>query len=107
METELWFNFLREAGKREARIFLINGRFSEKSVNRYSRIPKTMSRVLHYFTLALMQDAADAKRISGLGIRSKKVKVIGNVKFDQINEKTESLLTEQFREDLRFRKTRR
>ena len=98
METELWFNFVREAGKREARIFLINGRLSEKSFNRYSRIPKTMSRVLHYFTLTLMQNAADAKRISGLGIRSKKVKVIGNVKFDQITGKTENLLSEQFKE---------
>ncbi len=98
METELWFNFVRSAGKREARVFLINGRLSEKSFNRYARIPKTMSRVLHYFTLTLMQNAADAKRISDLGIRNSKVKITGNVKFDQLPGKNENSLTVEFRE---------
>ena len=97
METELWFNFMREANKSGAGVFIINGRLSEKSANRYSLIPKTMHRVLHYIDLALMQDAADAKRLSNLGIRYSKVKVTGNVKFDQQFDETEAELTKEFR----------
>ena len=97
METELWFNFLREANKCGAGVFIVNGRLSEKSFRRYSMIPKTMRRVLHYVDMALMQDAADAKRLSNLGIRPNKLKVVGNIKFDQQFEQAEAKLTEEFR----------
>ncbi|MDQ3181898.1 MAG: 3-deoxy-D-manno-octulosonic acid transferase [Acidobacteriota bacterium] len=97
METELWFNFLREASKGGAGVFIVNGRLSEKSARRYAMIPKTMRRVLHYIDLALMQDAADAKRLSQLGIRGNKVKVTGNVKFDQQFAEAETELTKEFR----------
>jgi 3-deoxy-D-manno-octulosonic-acid transferase len=95
METELWFNFLRQANKSGARVAIVNGRLSEKSFKRYSYVKKTMRRVLHYIDLALMQGRSDAKRLIELGIRSSKVKVTGNVKFDQSFEETE--LTEYFR----------
>lgn len=96
METELWFNFIREANKSGAGVFIVNGRISEKSANRYSMIPKMMRRVLHYVDLALMQDAADAKRLSGLGIRGSKVKVTGNLKFDQEFNESEKEFTKEF-----------
>ena len=83
METELWFNFIREADKRGATVFVVNGRLSENSFKRYLYIKKFMSRVLYHITLALMQENADANRIKKLGIRSNKVKITGNIKFDQ------------------------
>ena len=98
METEIWLNFLREASKSGARVAIVNGRLSQKSTNRYGWIPKTIRRVLHYVDLALMQSAADAKRLVSLGIRNTKVKVSGNVKFDQPPAaETENRLTEEFR----------
>jgi 3-deoxy-D-manno-octulosonic-acid transferase len=42
-----------------------------------------MRRILHYIDLALMQGRSDAKRLIELGIRSNKVKITGNIKFDQ------------------------
>lgn len=98
METEIWFNFVREAGKFGAKVVVVNGRLSEKSANRYALIPKTMQRVLHYFDLVLMQGQKDANRLVNLGIRSPKVKVTGNIKFDQATNDAESDLTEEFRE---------
>ncbi|HEY0430134.1 MAG TPA: 3-deoxy-D-manno-octulosonic acid transferase [Pyrinomonadaceae bacterium] len=95
METELWFNFLRQANRSGARIAIVNGRLSEKSFRRYSYIKKTMRRVLHYVDLALMQERSDAKRMIELGIRASKVKVTGNVKFDQNFEEND--VTEYFR----------
>jgi 3-deoxy-D-manno-octulosonic-acid transferase len=97
METEIWFNFVREAHKSGAKIFIVNGRLSEKSVNRYSWIPNTMRRVLHHIDLALMQSGADSKRLLGLGTRNTKVKVTGNIKFDQSYDDTESALTKELR----------
>ncbi len=95
METELWFNFLRLTSKSGAQIAIVNGRLSEKSFARYSWIKNTMRRVLHYVDLALMQGRGDAKRLIELGIRSGKVKITGNIKFDQ--DFAESGLTEEFR----------
>ena len=97
-ETEIWLNFFRESYKSGAKVFIVNGRLSEKSVKRYSWIQKTMKRVLHYVELALMQDHRDAKRFIQLGIRSSKVKVTGNMKFDQNAEETDRELTEAIRQ---------
>ena len=104
METELWFNFLREARQSGAKIAIINGRLSEKSVNRYLRIRKFMHRVLHYVDLALMQGNTDAKRIAQLGIRAGKIKVTGNIKYDLQFDEAESELTKQFRRRFGFAK---
>lgn len=97
METELWFNFIRESHKSGAKVLIVNGRLSEKSVRRYGLIPKTMRRVLHHVDLALMQTSADMKRLLGLGSRGTKVRVTGNIKFDQDFDKAESDLTRELR----------
>jgi len=97
METEIWFNFVREAHKTGVKVFVVNGRLSDKSVSRYAWIPKTMRRVLHHIDLALMQTSTDAKRLLGLGSRNTKVKVTGNIKFDQSFDETESDLTGKLR----------
>lgn len=96
METEIWFNFLRQAKRSGANIAIVNGRLSQKSFKRYSFVKKTMRRVLHYVDLALMQGREDAKRLMELGIRSSKVKITGNLKFDQAHATSD--LTETFRE---------
>jgi 3-deoxy-D-manno-octulosonic-acid transferase len=95
METELWFNFIREANMSGVFVAVVNGRLSEKSLKNYARIPKLMRRVLRRVDLALMQTQSDAKRLIALGIRPTKVKVTGNVKFDQSFEKSQ--LTEILR----------
>jgi 3-deoxy-D-manno-octulosonic-acid transferase len=96
VETELWFNFLREANKSGAKISIVNGRLSEKSFKRYSYLKNFIRRVLSYIDLALMQSNADAKRLMALGAHPTRVKVTGNIKFDQGFEA--SALTEAFGE---------
>ncbi len=98
METELWFNFIRETSKSGAKVIMVNGRLSEKSAKRYGKIRKTMRRVLHYVDLALMQNQTDAKRLTSLGIRSTKIKITGNLKFDQDFDEIETKLTRELRE---------
>ncbi len=87
METELWFNFLRVAHKSNVKVAIVNGRLSDRSVNRYMWIRKFMIRVLHYVDLALMQSQQDANRIKELGMKNSRIRVTGNIKFDQpLNE---------------------
>ncbi len=102
METELWFNFIRESNKLDTGhgktvTAIINGRLSERSLDRYVMIKKFMKRVLGYLDLALMQDKADATRLMSLGIRGSKVRVTGNLKFDHNIESAEARLTDDFR----------
>ncbi len=87
METELWFNFLRVAHKSNVKVAIVNGRLSDRSVNRYMWIRKFMMRVLHYVDLALMQSQQDGNRIKELGMKNSRIRVTGNIKFDQpLNE---------------------
>ncbi len=97
VETEIWFNFLRETSKSHARIAIVNGRLSQRSFERFSYIPGFMHRVLSYLDRALMQENADATRIMSLGLRGSRVKVTGNIKFDHRLADTESELTENLR----------
>ena len=97
METEIWFNFVREAHKSGARVAIVNGRLSERSRKRYSYIKSFMRRVLSYLDLALMQANGDATRLMALGIRANKVKVTGNLKFDHASHSGEPALTESLR----------
>jgi 3-deoxy-D-manno-octulosonic-acid transferase len=98
METELWFNFIREAGRYGAQVFIVNGRLSEKSLNRYMWIKKTMRRVFHYIDLAMMQGYEDADRLMLLGIRGNKIKITGNLKFDQNPMESDNHLAAFFKE---------
>lgn len=97
METELWFNFIREANKGGARVIIVNGRLSERSYKRYGNLGRFIRRVLGYLDHALMQDKADASRLMSLGIRASKVKVTGNMKFDHDLDVGETELTDMFR----------
>jgi 3-deoxy-D-manno-octulosonic-acid transferase len=102
METELWFNFLRETHKSGAKIIIVNGRLSERSANRLMKFPKFMRRVSRYIEMALMQSRSDVKRITDVGIRGGKVKLTGNIKFDQELPAAESPITAEFRKRFGF-----
>lgn len=83
METEIWPRFIHEAKQGGAKVAIVNGRLSETSARRYSKIGGFISRILADIDLALMQTDKDADRIHSLGIDASKVEITGNLKFDQ------------------------
>lgn len=97
METEIWPNFIRQAYHAGCRVAIVNGRLSERSFSRYSKVKQFMKRILGYLDLALMQENADATRLMSLGIRASKVKVTGNIKFDHELNDNETALTDELR----------
>lgn len=102
METEIWFNFLRECRRRAVKVALVNGRLSEKSFRRYRLVKPLLRPALDCLSLAVMQGDADATRIKNLGIDSELVKVSGNIKFDLPTDEKESSLAEELRQRFSF-----
>jgi len=98
METEIWFNLIREANKSGARVAIVNGRLSTRSFTKYRYLKKFMRRILGYLDLALMQENADATRLMALGIRASKVRVTGNLKFDHDLDENENAVSFVLRE---------
>jgi 3-deoxy-D-manno-octulosonic-acid transferase len=95
METELWPRFLRECRSRQIPVAIVNGRISDKSFRRYRLIRGFVSRVLECLDAGIMQSEADAERVRALGLRSNRVFVSGNLKFDAgIMSSSESILAE-------------
>ena len=79
-ESEIWPNAILALEYREIPLILINGRLSERSFRRWSRVPKLAEALLARFSLCLAQNMGDAERLQRLG--APHVAVAGNLKFD-------------------------
>ncbi len=91
LETEIWPNFLREAGRLEIPVVFVSGRISDRSFARYQRYLGRVGFFLRPFLRSalaharafLMQSENDAQRIRALGAPPDRVCVSGNLKYDQ------------------------
>jgi 3-deoxy-D-manno-octulosonic-acid transferase len=82
METELWPRFFRECRRREIPLIIVNGRLSDRSFSGYKLVRPFIGRVVNDISIALMQTARDADRLSALGLSRERVAVSGSIKFD-------------------------
>src|SRR5438874_1004510 len=90
LETEIWPNFMREAGCRKVPILFVGGRISDRSFARYEKFLGTFGFFLRPFlkdalshaSAFLMQSDKDAERIRALGAPRDRVIVSGNLKYD-------------------------
>ncbi|KAB7702744.1 3-deoxy-D-manno-octulosonic acid transferase [Plesiomonas shigelloides] len=100
METELWPNTLYQAQKTKLPILVLNARLSERSCQRYQRLPSIFTMLSQPISHLACQYADDAKRFARLGIPQDKLSVTGSMKFDlQIPEhlsQAASMLRAQF-----------
>jgi 3-deoxy-D-manno-octulosonic-acid transferase len=90
LETEIWPNFLREAGRQNTPVLFVSGRISDRSFARYERYLARFGFFLRPFlrnalanaSAFLMQSEKDAERIRALGAPADRVSVSGNLKYD-------------------------
>jgi 3-deoxy-D-manno-octulosonic-acid transferase len=80
VESDLWPNLICSCAERRIPMIVINGRLSERSFNRWRRLPGVIAAMLHRFDLCLAQSAADAERYAKLG--APRVSATGNLKLD-------------------------
>ncbi|MDB5641971.1 MAG: 3-deoxy-D-manno-octulosonic acid transferase [Hyphomicrobiales bacterium] len=79
-ESELWPNLIMEVKLRNLPLVLVNARLSERSFQRWQRLPGFISALLGGIDLCLAQSRDDAARLMMLG--APRVQVAGNLKFD-------------------------
>jgi 3-deoxy-D-manno-octulosonic-acid transferase len=79
-ESEIWPNSVLELHRRSIPLVLVNGRLSERSFQRWSRLPQVIGVLFERFALCLAQTPADAERLARLG--APHVAVAGNLKYD-------------------------
>lgn len=84
METELWPNLIYFAKKAKIPLLLVNARLSPRSFTQYYRWRFLFKSILNNFEGILAQNKLDAQRFVNLGADEKRVKVFGNIKFDQV-----------------------
>ena len=90
LETEIWPNFLREAGRRKIPVVFVSGRISDRSFARYQNYLGVFGFLLRPFLRSalsnasafLMQSEKDAERVRALGAPADRVQVSGNLKYD-------------------------
>jgi 3-deoxy-D-manno-octulosonic-acid transferase len=79
-ESEIWPNMVLAAHSRDVPLVLVNARLSERSFQRWQRLPGFISALLERFDICLAQSDVDAERLRALG--APRVAITGNMKFD-------------------------
>ena len=83
VETDLWPNLLRSLAREGTPIVLVNGKVSDRSFPRYRLGLRFITKVFNTIDVLCMQSEEDGRRMRTLGVETSKVRVTGNMKFDQ------------------------
>ena len=87
IETEIWPNMIKYANKYGAKILMINGRISPRSISKYKKIKKLIKKVLNKYEKFSVITKKDAERLIKLGAKKDKIVINGNSKYDHLVEK--------------------
>lgn len=97
-ESELWPEHLHQAKRRNIPAYLVNARISDRSFQRYQKVPNIAARMLGKFDAIFAASKLDQTRLIDLGAETERVQMYGSVKFDVSIPKH---LTKDEREELR------
>ena len=90
IETEIWPEMLNQLNRFNIPAFLVNGRLSQSSFDKYNRFPSFWSSVIRRYSLLLVRSEVERQRFISLGADADKVKVTGDCKVDALIERKES-----------------
>jgi 3-deoxy-D-manno-octulosonic-acid transferase len=99
IEAELWPSLLRQCKRRSVPVIQVNGRVSEKSVQRYGKLPAFLLWMTESIGQFSMRSTTDADRFLQLGVAKEKVQVTGNIKFDVTSIEAEDKFHPQWKAD--------
>ena len=80
-ESDFWPNLLSLLKRRDTKIFLLNGKISKKSANRFAKLPKFTSKLFSSIDHLCLQNTTYAKRFTSLNIPNEKITITGNLKL--------------------------
>jgi 3-deoxy-D-manno-octulosonic-acid transferase len=93
-EKELWPNFLGLARLFGARVLVVNGRVSDRTIGRAKWLRGFVTWLYQLPDLLCVQSSQDSKRLLGLGVTPSRVLVAGNTKVDSLSERDARLEAE-------------
>ena len=83
-ETEIWPNLFAALKGQGVPVLVVNGRVSAKSFSRYRRVRRLLGPALAAVQCFCVQTETDAERVRALGVPAERVRVLGNMKFDDL-----------------------
>ncbi|MGJ8653241.1 MAG: 3-deoxy-D-manno-octulosonic acid transferase [Opitutaceae bacterium] len=81
-ESELWPEHLHQAKCRNIPAYLVNARISDRSFQRYQKVPNIAARMLRKFDAIFAASKLDQQRLIELGAETECVQMYGSLKFD-------------------------
>ena len=96
-ETDYWYNFLSCSKEVGAKIVVVNGKLSERSLHRYRMFDKFSQKIFGLVDRFYLQNELYRERFRQLGIPKDRLVVTGNLKFD---EKVQDVSVNGLREEL-------
>ncbi|CDR33609.1 3-deoxy-D-manno-octulosonic acid transferase [Criblamydia sequanensis] len=96
IESDFWPNFLAACKKNKANIVLVNGKISEKSLNRLLKFPSIKEKIINRIDCFCLQSEDYKKRFLALGVKENKIHVTGNIKLDlSVDENVDAALIQK------------
>ena len=84
LETEIWPNLIDQLSRKKRKVFLINGRLSEKSFQNYKRLLFFMNDIFSKINFIVCQGVKDLDRFIKLGVKENQIKRDFSFKFDSL-----------------------
>lgn len=99
-ESDFWFHFQDSAKEVGAKLLLVNGKISQKSLERYRILPWLSGQLFYPFDLICCQSESYRRRFMQLGVPPDQLVVTGNLKLDDHYPMLSAQEMQKWKEDL-------
>lgn len=82
METELWFNFLKQCQRQKIPSLLANARLSNRSLAKYQKHSVMSQKLFGFIDVIAAQFKSDKNNYLALGVAESRIMRTGSIKFD-------------------------
>ncbi len=84
LESEIWPNFLHQAGQRGVLLALANARVSDQSFRRFMRYKRYATDLINNYDMVIPGTSQDYQRLVAMGLEPAKLRLSGNLKCDRL-----------------------
>jgi 3-deoxy-D-manno-octulosonic-acid transferase len=96
VESDFWIQHMRQVKKQGGQIVLVSGKISERSANRFAKVPFFANRLFSLFDHVLVQNEEYRRRFALLLKGDTSLQIGGNLKLDALPEKRDMALSRAF-----------
>lgn len=105
IETDFWLQFFKEVKRANSKLYLISGKISPRSTSRHKKFSFFSKKLFPYVDLFCLQNKTFKEAFCSIGVENEKIRITGNLKFDQKPLFFSSEKLENFRNKLKLSPT--